>query len=134
MKNNFKPEQIGRWIIRRRWFVIPFMVLVAIAAASGMRHLRINNDYHEYFSKENPQLKAYDALQQKYTKDDNVFIMLQPKDGNVFTKRTIDAIEVLVERAWKTPYSSRVDAITNFQSFHATGDNLFVDDLVGDIS
>jgi len=79
MENNFKPEKLGRWVFRRRWFVISLMFLVALGAASGMRHLKINNDYHEYFSDENPQLKAYDALQQKYTKDDNVYIMLQPK-------------------------------------------------------
>jgi len=134
MKYNFKPEKMGRWIIRRKWFVISIMFLVALVAASGMRHLRINNDYHEFFSDENPQLKAYDALQQKYTKDDNVYIMLQPKNGNVFTKETLQAIENLVDRAWKTPYSSRVDAITNFQKVSANEDNLFIDALVKDPS
>src|SRR5215212_9635513 len=130
MKNNFKPEKIGRWIIRKRWFVISLMVLVAIGAASGMRHLRINNDYHEFFSDENPQLKAYDGLQQKYTKDDNVYIMLQPESGDVFTKQTLQAIESLVDRAWKTPYSSRVDAITNFQKVYASQDNIHIEELV----
>lgn len=125
---------MGRWIIRRKWFVISIMFSVALVAASGMRHLRINNDYHEFFSEENPQLKAYDALQQKYTKDDNVFIMLQPKNGNVFTRETLIAIETLVDRAWKTPYSSRVDAITNFQKVSADEDNLFIDALVKDAS
>jgi predicted RND superfamily exporter protein len=134
MKYNFKPERMGRWIIHRKWLVISIMFLVALVAASGMRHLRINNDYHEFFSDENPQLKAYDALQQKYTKDDNVYIMLQPKNGNVFTKETLLAIENLVDRAWNTPYSSRVDAITNFQTVFANEDNLFIDALVKDAS
>src|SRR5215207_1848734 len=116
MKINFKPEKMAQWVIHHKWFVISFMFLIAFGATSGMRHLRINNDYHEFFSEENPQLKAYDALQQKYTKDDNVYIMLQPKNGDVFTKETLQAIENLVDRAWKTPYSSRVDAITNFQN------------------
>jgi predicted RND superfamily exporter protein len=134
MKNDFKPEKIGRWIIHRKWFVISVMFLVAVGAMSGVSHLRINNDYHEYFSDENPQLKAYDALQQKYTKDDNVYIMLQPKNGNVFTKEILKAIENLVERAWKTPYSSRVDAITNFQHIYSSENNLFVEYLVKDAS
>jgi predicted RND superfamily exporter protein len=53
MKSDFKPEKIGRWIIHRKWFVISVMFLVAIGAMSGVSHLRVNNDYHEYFSKEN---------------------------------------------------------------------------------
>jgi uncharacterized protein len=119
MKINFKPERMGRWIIRRRWLVISFMILLALGSSTGMRQLKINNDNHEFFSDENPQLKAYD-------KDDNLYVMLQPKDGNVFTKKTLLAIENLVERAWKTPYSSRVDAITNFQKVFPSGDDYVV--------
>ena len=66
------------------------MFLAAIGAASGVRHLRVNNDYHEFFSEENPQLKAYDDLQLKYTKDDNVYIMLQPKNGDVFGLQSLE--------------------------------------------
>ena len=35
----------------------------------------------------------------------------------------------LTSEAWNTPYSSRVDAITNFQHTSAVGDELYVDDL-----
>lgn len=70
------------------------------------------------------------ALQNKYTKDDNVFIVIAPKDGEVFTKETLTAIEELTAEAWQTPYSSRVDAITNFQYTRAVEDDLYVDDLI----
>ena len=132
MKLNIKSEKIAKWIIRWKWFVIPLTLAIAFIASSGLQHLSVNNDYHVYFSKENPQLLAYDGLQAKFTKDDNVFVMLEPKNGKVFTQETLSAIEELTQAAWQTPFSSRVDAITNFQHIYAEEDNLFVEDLVRD--
>lgn len=99
-----------------------------------MRFLVINNDYHVFFGKENPQLKAFDELQAKYTKDDNVFIVIQPQDKNVFTKNTLNALEELVKEAWKVPFATRVDAMTNFQHIAAEEDQLYVADLASNIS
>ncbi|MDN5201866.1 MMPL family transporter [Fulvivirgaceae bacterium BMA10] len=117
------------WVIRWRWFVLLGTILVAMFVASGGMP-QFNSDYHVFFSDENPQLQAYDALQNKYTKDDNVFIVIEPKDGNVFTRETLHALEQLTTESWQTPYSSRVDGITNFQHTRAEGDDLYVEDLV----
>ncbi len=125
-----KPEKIAKGIIRWKWYVIPAVLALAFVAASGLQHLVVNNDYHVYFSEENPQLVAYDGLQAKFTKDDNVYVMLEPADGRVFSKSNLAAIEELTQLAWKTPFSSRVDAVTNFQHIRAAGDEMYVEDLV----
>ena len=52
--------------------------------ASGARFLEFTNDYRVFFGEGNPQLKAFDNLQDTYTKNDNVLIMLMPKSGKVF--------------------------------------------------
>ena len=132
MRKLINSEKLVAWILRKKWFVIPITILIALAAASGLQHLSVNNDYHVYFSEENPQLKAYDGLQNKFTKDDNVFVMLEPQNGKVFTKENLIAIEDLVDRSWQTPYSSRVDAITNFQHIYSEGNDMFVENLVED--
>ncbi|MEL6276127.1 MAG: MMPL family transporter, partial [Bacteroidota bacterium] len=62
-------------------------------------------------------------------KDDNIILVLTPENGDVFTRENLIAIEELTTEAWNTPYSSRVDAITNFQHTAADGDDLYVDDL-----
>ncbi|MEM6542906.1 MAG: MMPL family transporter, partial [Bacteroidota bacterium] len=88
-----------------------------------------DGDYHVFFSESNPELEAFDALQEKYTKDDNIVLVLAPENGDIFTRDNLIAIEELTAEAWNTPYSSRVDAITNFQYTRAVGDDLYVDDL-----
>ncbi|KOR29162.1 hypothetical protein TI03_03030 [Achromatium sp. WMS1] len=98
----------------------------------GATNLGVKSDYQMFFSKENPQLMAFKALQRVYTKDDNILFVLTPKDGKVFTNRTLSAVKWLTTEGWQVPYSTRVDSITNFQYTKAEGDDLAVNDLVED--
>jgi len=120
-----------RWaefVVRNKWLVLlGSIVLVMVLGSKGK--MEFDGDYHVFFSESNPELEAFDALQDKYTKDDNVILVLSPENSNVFTKENLSAIEELTTTAWNTPYSSRVDAITNFQYTSADGDDLYVDDL-----
>lgn len=131
-------EQLGTRVaktaIRYRWLILAASLMAVMFMGYGAKNVGFNSDYHVFFSEDNPQLLAYDALQNKYTKDDNVFIVLEPEDGKVFTKKTLSAIEGLTQKSWKTPYSSRVDAITNFQYTKAVEDDLYVDDLIENAS
>ena len=122
----------GYWIIRYRWTIIIACLLAVFLAASGGRFLSFTNNYRVFFSEENPQLKAFDALERMYTKNDNVMFIITPKNGDVFTKKTLSAIEALTTQAWQLPYSIRVDSISNFQHTSSEGDDLIVQDLVED--
>ena len=65
---------------------------------------------------------AFDKLQDVYTKNDNVLIVLKPKDGDVFTNETLAAVEELTEKAWLIPFALRVDGLSNFQHTYANED------------
>ena len=80
-----------------------------------MRFLTLNPDNRVFFSEDNPQLMALEALENTYTKSNTVLFVLAPKDGDVFTRDTLSAIEELTEASWLMPFSSRVNSITNFQ-------------------
>ncbi len=130
---NTKPnlnERYADWLLQNRWLAILLSVVVVLALASGTRLLKFDNDYRIFFDGDNPQLVAFENLQDTYSKNDSVMMVIAPKDGNVFTKKTLTAIADITERAWQTPYSIRVDSITNFQHTFASGDDLTVRDLV----
>lgn len=120
----------GHWVIRHRWWIIIATIFLVGVSASGVKHLKINQNSRIFFSEENPQLQAMDALDNTYSKNENVFIAIAPKSGNVFTKETLSVVRELTELCWEIPYSSRVDSITNFQHTYAHGDELVVEDLV----
>ena len=122
------------WVIRWRFIIVPLVLLVAFVLATGGKNLEFTNDYRYFFSEDNPQLLEFEALQDTYTKNDNVYIMLEPKDGEVFNQKFLGALKELTEASWQTPYSIRVDSITNFQHTYAENDDLVVIDLVDDVA
>ena len=120
----------GKWVLRYRWWIIALTVVLVLGAAAGTRFLTFNNDLRVFFSREDPQLQALEALENTYNRIDNVLFVIAPKDGDVFTGETLAAIEELTEASWQIPYSNRVDSITNFQYTRAEGDELIVEPLV----
>ena len=129
MSTDFKNE-FGDWVIRFRWGIILFAIVLVFAAASGARFLGFSTDYRVFFSKDNPQLVAFETLQNTYTKNDNIMFAVEPKDGNVFSRETLAIIEEITKASWQIPFSIRVDSVTNFQYTWADGDDLVVQDLV----
>ena len=121
-----------KWVIRWRWPVLAITLAVVAVLASGARFLAFSNDYRVFFGETNPQLQAFEALQNIYSKNDNILIVLAPEDGDVFTPTTLAAVEDLTRESWQVPFAIRVDAITNFQHTEAEGDDLLVDDLIID--
>ena len=117
-------------VIRFRWLILLASLAIIFVAASGGKNLAFTDDYRAFFAKENPQLAAFEEMQNTYDKSDNVLFVVTPKDGNVFTPKTLASIQWLTEQAWQTPYSTRVDSITNFQHTEAIEDDLNVADLV----
>jgi len=120
------------FITTHPWWILLIITLAVSAMAGGVVNLGFKNDYRAYFSQENPQLQAFEDIQNTYNKSDSVMFVLQPEDGNAFSRETLQAIQELTEKAWKIPFSSRVDSITNFQHTQADGDDLLVADLVAD--
>lgn len=120
----------GEEVIRYRWWIIFATVLMVASAGYGVKNLGFTNNYRAFFSEENPQLQAFDALQNKYIKTDNVMIAVVPKNGKVFTRETLAVVEELTKAAWQVPYSTRVDSLSNFQYTWAQEDDLVVEDLI----
>ena len=123
-------ETYSIWILTHRWSVIAVTILLVALAGSGGRLLKFSTDYRVFFSDENPQLTAFEELQDTYTKNDNLLMVLAPASGDVFTPRVFAAIVDVTERAWQIPYSLRVDSLSNYQHTYAEGDTLTVIDLI----
>ncbi len=117
-------------LVKRRWLLMLFTLVVVGLMASGGRFIQFASDYEYWFSKDNPQLAAFLEIQNTYGKSDNVIFLITPKDGNVFSSSTLASVEWLTKQAWQIPYSSRVDSLTNYQHTYALGDELVVEDLV----
>ena len=122
--------RFGEWVVATRWPIIALTLILVAVAAGGSLLLEFSANYRMFFSQDNPELLAFEALENTYGKNDNVVVMVVPDDGDATSERALAITVWLTERAWQTPYSTRVDSIANFQHTTADGDDLSVRDLV----
>jgi len=124
-------ERYAATVLRFRWLVILLSFAAAVAAGYGAQNLVFDTNYRVFFGKDNPQLLAFEEIQDIYAKNDNVLIVLKPKDDNAFSGDILKAMETITEAARKLPFATRVDSINNFQYSHAEEDDLIVENMVG---
>lgn len=122
----------ARFIVRHPGWVLLFWAAVTLSAGMGLRLLEFNNNHRAFFSPDNPQLLAFNALENTFNKNDTLNFVVQPADGEVFSQASLGMLAELTRKAWQIPYSSRVDSLTNFQFTEGVGDDLVVRDLVPD--
>ena len=128
------PDRYSAALLRRRWLVVALATLVMLAITAGARFITVTNDYRVLFSADNPQLAAFNALENTYSVSNAALIAIAPRDGSVFSRAALGAIEDLTEAAWRAPYSSRVNSLTNYTHSEAFEDDLVVAPLVEDAS
>jgi len=135
MSNYFKAidrfaATLARRVIARRWLVLLLSITLALGAGFGASKLEFSTNYRVFFSDANPELQAFENLQDTYTKNDNFLFVFEPADEGAFSMQTLDAVERLTAEAWKIPFAIRVDSISNFQHTYSIEDDLIVEDLV----
>ncbi|MEL6820943.1 MAG: RND family transporter, partial [Calditrichota bacterium] len=119
-----------RRVIQWRWAVIIATFLLVMLAGRGATGLFFDTEYRAFFGEDNPELQAFEELQNVYTKNDNILFVVSPENGAVFSPEHLEAIEKLTSDAWQLPFSIRVDAVTNYQHTYSEEDDLIVADLI----
>ena len=125
MKNRF-----FEFINKHPIWVIVMSITFAVVAASGASNLVFKSDYRVFFGEDNPELNAFESMQNIYNKIDNVAFVVAPKDNNVFTPKHLESLKKLTKESWQVPHSTRVDSLTNFQYTYAEDDDMIVENLV----
>ena len=118
------------FILRYRWLVVAAATALALVLVAGAPQLTVSSSYRVLFGKDNPHLLEFDKLQDTYSASRSALIAIAPREGTVFSRQTLSAIENLTEIAWQTPYSIRVNSLTNYFFSEADGDDLAVAPLV----
>ncbi len=117
-------------VLTRRWLIVLVAGPIMLAMTAGVQYITITNDYRSLFEDDNPQLLAFDALENTYSASNLALIAVAPGQGSVFTREALGAIEELSEAAWGAPHSIRVDSLTNYSHSEAFEDDLIVEPLV----
>ncbi len=123
-------ERFAEGVIRWRWLIIVLTLLTVMGIGKGGENIVFSSNYRVFFAEGNQQLKAFDALQDTYSKSDNVMFVMTPKQGDIFTKEFLTAVQDVTEQSWQLPWSTRVDSLSNYQHTQGFEDDLVVEDMV----
>lgn len=122
-----------RWLrFSLRWprMVTAVILALTLALAWGSGNIVVSGDYRAFFDADNPDLMAFDAIEESYAKLDAVALVVRFETGDLFTPDRLAYLADLTDRLWRTPAATRVDSIANHQHSWAEGDDLMVADLV----
>jgi len=119
--------------IKRRLLLTIATLIAGFTVMAGIPNLTLDTDGRVFMDENNPDKILLDKFENEYAKDDTLSIVVTPKDGNVFTPKTLEVIDMMTDDAWNLPYVRVVTSITRFQNTYADGeDSLIVEDLVVD--
>ena len=95
--------QFAEWVVVYRWPIIAATAILVLFATAGGLFLKFSTDYRIFFSEDNPELQALEALENTYGKSDNVLFMIDPGDRDSTSEQALAAAVWLTEQAWQTP-------------------------------
>ena len=96
----------------------------------GLKDMGLASDYKIFFDDNDTDLQTLELMDATYTATDNVFIMIKPKQGQIYNIETLSLVYQLTDRLWHTPFSTRVDSLTNYPFSWTEGDNIEIEELL----
>ncbi len=130
MSSHKSTQKLFDFVVDHPWKTIFLCLLGIVFIGSYMRFVAPSVSYQDLLGAHHPKLIDYETIQSEYTRDDNLLVLVEAKEGSVFTQPILSGMRELTQALWKTPYSIRVDSLTNFQHSEAAEDDLLVGDLV----
>ncbi|WP_444901112.1 RND family transporter [Microbulbifer sp. CnH-101-G] len=128
MNKNIKTD----WIIRSgasKW-LLALVLLLTLMSAVGLKRMGLASDYRVFFDDNDRDLLRLEQMQDTYSTTDNVFIMIEPVDDNIYNQRTLSLIHEMTRALWRTAHVSRVDSLTNFPYSSAEDDDILIEEFV----
>ena len=105
------PQKLLRW----RWIVIALFVVVTSVMVYGMlSRFTLDMSLESWFQDDDPAKVSLDDFRQQFGSDDGLYIVYRPKDGDVFSQRSLDTLR---------DFHNELDAIRYDPANAQTADN-----------
>ncbi|MCG8671705.1 MAG: MMPL family transporter [Pseudomonadales bacterium] len=111
---------------------IILMVLVSLVLGAGGANPEFSANQRDSFRADDPNLLNLIALEEEFSSEKNVFIVLEPDNKDVFDGEVLAVLQQVTELGWQIPYSQRVESLTNHLYTQVEEDDLLVEYLIED--
>lgn len=125
-------ESILASLVRYALPISVLNILLLGALAFGAGQLSIESGIRVLFSPDDPNLRAEIAIEKAYGKEDNILLVIDAGEEDIFSPTHLSTIEAMTQQAWQIPNSLRVDSVTNFLHTTVDEDDISIGPLVED--
>jgi predicted RND superfamily exporter protein len=101
-----------------------------VGLTQGTTKLTFNPDMETFFPESHPATALNSEIDETFLPTDNMVIAINGKGESIFNRDTLNLIENLTQKAWETPFSIRVDSLTNFSYVKSEDDDLIVEPFI----
>ena len=127
-------RQWAKWVMNHRIASIVLVVLGALLLGMGGKDAQFSANQRDFFKPTDQHLNNLIQIENDYTSDKNVMVLVEPRNKNIFSPDALRAIQQLTEFGWSIPYSQRVESLSNHLYTRVDGDELMVEFLVEDVN
>lgn len=127
--SGIKTPQLPELLLRHPVLVLVLTLGIIALGISGLRSVSVESSYRIYFDEDNPELLALESMERRFVKNRFAFMVIAPKEGDIFNPETLRIIAEATERAWQIPRVSRVDSLSNYQWSEAVDGDFIIADL-----
>ncbi|MCP4752969.1 MAG: hypothetical protein GY866_18940, partial [Proteobacteria bacterium] len=90
-------ESVPDRLRKRRLLVWIFFIAASIFMSVGVTRTEFDMTIEGWFEEDDPAKMALDNFRAEFGSDDGVFIVYKPKDGDVFSRKSLQAVQGLRE-------------------------------------
>lgn len=91
-------------VLRRRWTILTILLAVSAAMAYGVFHrTALDMSMESFLPADDPAMDALNDFREQFGSDDSVFLVYRARDGDVFSRRSLEAARRLTDdlRDWQ---------------------------------
>ncbi len=90
-------ETVPNRVRKRRLIIWGLFIVATVIVSMGIPRLKVDMSLDAWFPKDDPAKVALNQFRSVFGSDDGIFIVYKPKDGDVFSKESLKAVDGIRE-------------------------------------
>ena len=102
-------ERLLNFFSRHPWWVLLGILLVSLAAATQLRHVKLQISADELLVMDDPERAFFEQVRERFGDDQVVLLVL--RDDHLLAHDKLEALKAVIERIEALPFVERVDSL-----------------------
>ena len=120
-------RRLAAWILRRRFYVLAFLILMTLLLGSGLRHFKILDTLSGQLPEDDPDLIFAEEFVERFGNHEIVAVGIEM--GDIFTTENLEILSRLTERIGKVENVAGVLSLANATDMKGTEEGVSFEPL-----